>query len=404
VKLRSEVTKGETLMRLDRTCCYLAALFMLCSGICQSDRSYAVQINTVFNSIGDAPNFRAFGLSPNGQYVVGWRDLNDTRVAFRWDEITGITLLGDLSGGRVWSEAQAVSNTGLVVGDAEVNDIGGTNPFRWDAVSGMVSLGTLGGSETQGFAHDVSADGTVVVGMSKDPQNRQIAFRWTQSGGMVPLGIFGSSQSSEADGISGDGNVIVGSGSSATEGWYWTAANGFKGVGLFSPGTASIPRAASTNGNVIVGEASTPGVSNRLAFVSDGAGTFTSLGDIPNATTASVAYDVSGDGGLIVGRSDTDIAVIWERVNGSYHIYDLKQFLQDRYGLVLDGWELQQASSISADGRTIAGYGVSPNGGGIRAWRVSLGTPVPEPEYLAMIGFVSMISIVNLHRRARRPL
>jgi probable HAF family extracellular repeat protein len=381
--------------------CAAALLFFACL-VLDSKHSYAVAPGAVFTTIGNAPNFKAFGVSANGQYVVGSRDGDSDRQAFRWDESTGITLLGDLPGGRVWSEAQAVANNGLVVGDSEVTGAGGTNPFRWDPINGMVSLGTLGGSEVQGFANDISANGTVVVGMSKNASNRQIAYRWTLAGGMVPLGTFGSSGLSEANGISSDGTVIVGSGDSGTEGWYWTAADGFRGVGRFSSGGLSVPRAASANGAVIVGDANVSGNSNRLAFDWRGTGTIETIGDIPNATTASVAYDVSGDGNRIVGTSDDFIAVIWERINGAYQIYDLKQYLSDRYGLSLPGWQLQQARSISTDGLTIVGYGVSPDGGGIRGWRVTLSTPVPEPENLAGFAVVLVFAINSARHRQRR--
>jgi probable HAF family extracellular repeat protein len=377
-----------------------AALLIFGLLVLSSEHSYAVSPGAVFTMIGDAPNFKASGVSSNGQYVVGSRDGSTDRQAFRWDNVSGLTLLGDLPGGRVWSEALAVSNDGAVVGDAEVNSIGGTNPFRWDPVNGMVSLGTLGGSQVQGFANGMSADGTVIVGMSKNVSNRQIAYRWTQAGGMVALGTFGSSGLSEANGVSSDGTVIVGSGDSGTEGWYWTQASGFQGVGRLSPAGLSVPRAASANGAVIVGDASVAGASNRVAFDWRGPGTIESIGFIPSPSDASVAYSVSGDGSRIVGQSGGSTAVIWEPVNGAYQIYDLQQYLADRYGLALPGWQLQQASSISTDGLTIVGYGVSPNGGGIRGWRVTLPAQVPEPNSLGLL-VITAWTLFGAARRSR---
>jgi probable HAF family extracellular repeat protein len=372
------------------TCVQLSILAIL-----PANDSIAISISPEFTVIGQTPEHQAWGVSANGEYVVGWRSGDGTMEAFRWDEVSGIIGLGDLPGGRFWSQANAVANDGVVVGTSEVNDNGATNPFRWSPSTNMLSLGTLGGSEVQGFGNDVSADGSVIVGMSKDSLNHQIAYRWTEAGGMEPLGVFDSSSSSEASGISHDGTVIVGSGASGTEGWYWNLESGFQGAGRFDDFSLSIPRATSSDGKVIVGDASFPGAPNRLAFVSIGPGTFASLGHVPGGAIASIAYDISGDARLIVGGSDVDIATIWERNNNAYQIYDLKQYLESRHGFDLGSWTLTQANSISEDGRVIVGNGVSPEGQSL-AWRVVI--PVPEPTSI-VFGMFGMAAMLLVSRR-----
>jgi uncharacterized membrane protein len=78
----------------------------------------------------------------------------------------------------------------------------------------MVGLGYLFGASSSGAA-DVNADGSVVVGSSGGK-----AFRWTASDGMRSIGdlltaarvSFSGWQLQAANGVSGDGTVIAGTG------------------------------------------------------------------------------------------------------------------------------------------------------------------------------------------------
>ncbi|KAA0233489.1 MAG: HAF repeat-containing protein, partial [Armatimonadetes bacterium] len=71
---------------------------------------------------------------------------------------------------------------------------------------GMQDLGTLGGTESQ--ANGVSGDGSVVVGWASDALGNLRAFRWTAATGMQYLGTL-AAHSSAYD-VSGNGAVIVG--------------------------------------------------------------------------------------------------------------------------------------------------------------------------------------------------
>jgi len=91
----------------------------------------------------------------------------------------------------------------------------GTEAWRWTAAGGMVGLGDLTGGKFYSWATGVSANGSVVVGQGSSTADGE-AFRWTASGGMVGLGdLPGGSFSSIAFGLSADGSVVVGQGSSA---------------------------------------------------------------------------------------------------------------------------------------------------------------------------------------------
>ena len=214
----------------------------------------------------------------------------------------------------------------------------GFEAVRWTSDGNMVGLGDLEGGYFQSKAYAASADGSVVVGFG-DPGDAPIdieAFRWTSGGGMVGLGdLTGGSFASQARDVSADGSVVVGMSDSAsgTEAFRWTS------------------------GGDMVG-----------------------LGDLEGGSFGSQAYGVSADGTVVVGGGTSVTgteAFIWDQINGMRSIQDM---LINDFSLDLTGWKLNTASSISADGLTIVGYGNSPNGY-IAGWVAT----IPEPATLTML-------------------
>jgi len=120
---------------------------------------------------------------------------------------TSVTIvdLGTLGGTR--SYANAVNDSGQVVGESTTAGDASTHAFSWTQAGGMVDLGTLASSSSavavndagQIVGYNLTADGT---------QGR--AFSWTQAGGMVDLGTLGGS-TSFALAVNGSGQVVGGS-------------------------------------------------------------------------------------------------------------------------------------------------------------------------------------------------
>jgi uncharacterized membrane protein len=105
---------------------------------------------------------------------------------------------------------QAVSADGSV---AAGFGNGPLQAFRWTAATGVVQLPFLVGVVSD--AHNVSGDGTIIVGIGNRtggfPPPRDEAVTWTGSGGAVGLGeLPGGSFQSFANGVSGDGSIVVG--------------------------------------------------------------------------------------------------------------------------------------------------------------------------------------------------
>jgi probable HAF family extracellular repeat protein len=177
----------------------------------------------------------------------------------------------------------------------------------------------------------VSTDGSVVVGQGSSDSGYE-AFRWTLAGGMAGLGdLPGGAFGSLATGVSADGSVVVGIGTSAsgTEAFRWTAAGGMVG-----------------------------------------------LGDLPGGIFRSQAAGVSADGSVVVGASLSASgaeAIRWTAAGG---MRSLRDILVNDYGLEtqLTGWTLTAATSCSANGRVIVGYGTNPAGQN-EAWIARLDAP-----------------------------
>ncbi len=100
-----------------------------------------------------------------------------------------------------------ISNNGFVVGLIDGSYIA----FRTPAGGPIQELGTLPGGNFGSDANGITPDGNVVVGYSSSPTGPQ-AFRWTSATGMMGLGHLGPGDhfADAAHGISADGSVVVG--------------------------------------------------------------------------------------------------------------------------------------------------------------------------------------------------
>jgi probable HAF family extracellular repeat protein len=309
---------------------------------------------------GPSGDGAAYGISADGSAVVGYScSTNSVSEAFRWTQATGMEGLGDLPGDVFSSMAFGASADGQVVaGRGATPD--GDRAFRWTAAEGMVGLpGT--GPDTNSFAGAVSGDGSVIVGSMWGDGN--FAFRWTAGSGMVSLDDFpGGLVESAAYGVSADGSVVVGYGTSSNgyEVFRWTATNGLENLGDLPGGDVDgYGSAVTADGQVIVG--GSRATNGNEAFRWTRASGMVSLGVLPGFTD-SEATAVSADGNTIVGfcwdQNGASTAFVWSPAAGMQKLADV---LAAR-GADLSGWQfLLQARGISADGRWVCGYGKATN-------------------------------------------
>ena len=240
-------------------------------------------------------------MSGGGEISGGWTEV------FRWTQAGGMIGLG-IPPGLPALTAAGMSADGAVI----AADWG--EPFYWTQSGGWVGIGDLPGGKFNADVRGISADGLVIVGRGTSASGYE-AYRWTEAGGMVGLGVLPGSTSfdSRAYGVSADGSFVVGRarGASGNEPFRWTQSEGMISLANFS----AIPREVSADGSIIVGEMFIVGEGN-LAFIWT-----------PNGGVVPLAD-------LLIGQGD-----------------DLSHWTR-----------LTDSSGISNDGRTIVGNGINING------------------------------------------
>jgi probable HAF family extracellular repeat protein len=339
-----------------------------------------------FQGLGDLPggtfDSRAHGISADGSTVIGSSMSASGTEAFRWTLGGGMIGLGDLPGGAFYSDAYGASADGSVVvglssADSPSSPHAGYKMFAY-ANNAMSTLGP--GAGYYGVAYDVSDDGSVITGEWHHDGFGE-AFRYSHG---VMQGLFhlgGSSVTGNyGEGISGDGAVIVGTGTN--DALIYTATEIIDIGNLHGSYYRGCDTwAASFDGSVAVGGSRVgpyDAWTLQEAFRWTGAEGMVGLGDLDGGGFFSMARDVSADGSIVVGEGRTDNgdqAFIWDEVNG---MRSLQAVLTGDYGLDLTGWQLRSAWGISADGLIITGGGIDPDGN-TEAWIATLGEPVPAP-------------------------
>lgn len=313
----------------------------VCLFLSLGSSGFAASLTAVGPLPGDTVT-ELFAVSADGSVVAGrsWLGIGDSR-AIRWTVEGGTEALPVTPGGvSISGVAYGVSGDGNYI----VGHTGDDPSFRW---SGERGVEIIGGA----FANAASYDGSVVVGQTIGPDRR--AFRWSDSDGFLDLG------NSRALGVTADGRIVVGQTTTPAGGFFrWTAEGGSVELGL------GIAQAISADGTTIVGGGA------GSAFVWREAEGISPIG-------GNVAYAVNADGSVIVGEGK-DAFGDWHAtlVHSQLGSRDLVDVLRCQGGNVA-GWNLTEATGISADGLTIVGNGTGP-GGNRYGWVARL-DPIAHP-------------------------
>jgi probable HAF family extracellular repeat protein len=284
---------------------------------------------------------------------------------FYWMPTTGVVYMGGV-------QSLAENRNGrTIVGEAA--DAGGRNNAAiWQRAAEWRTLGSIVPNAQPcdtllSTAIDTSADGGIIVGLAWNGCNYAHAFRWEESTGMVDLGSTVPDRSTRADGVSGDGKVVVGF-QERVDG-FWQGARWINGKQtLFDGPEGFVGQAFDVNadGSVVVGQVCRPSeVFDQSAWVWTSRDGMQCL-PTPRVRTSSFigkAYGTSDDGRVIVGGHSFGLeseAVIWIDKQPSY----LKDYLRD-HGVprAFEDWVNTGAlREITRDGRMMVGYGAGPRG------------------------------------------
>ena len=264
--------------------------------------------------------YTATGISADGSVIVGKAAPGVSggeygQRAYRWTAEGGFVPLGSIEGNtNPFSEATAVSGDGQVV----VGYVGATGgeAFRWTEDGGMQSLGWLEGRDSYGNDKALAAsyDGSVIVGSALSSTDKFQAFHWTENTGMVALPTLAASSVNQntatATGISWDGTIIAGHSRQgyANQAVRWVDGEIFSLGGLDGASSVlSVANGISGNGQVIVGDVSSGPATGHGFRWTDNDGMLTVEQWLENSGAPGVPHTVmtanatNEDGSVVVG-------------------------------------------------------------------------------------------------------
>lgn len=279
---------------------------------------------------------RANAINNTGQ-VAGftWSTQDNAYRAFRWQEGSGLTDLGDLPRGSAYSRAEAISSQGAAAGQA-----GGQ----------FSNHPTYGNQSFNHAVHFAAAD--VLTDLEAHPDGTMSSI----ARGMNDAGVVAG----ERTGSFGTRAIVWDAGGATDLGALW---------GVVPAGAQSFARDVNNHGQVALQLPLAAGGSTAAIWQA-GVG-FTEIGRLPGAGNATA--NAINDAGQAVGSAGPygvagTRAWVWTAGEG---LQDLNDLLDPALGA---GWLILDANAVSESG-LIAGRGWHPSLG----YRAILMTPVPEP-------------------------
>lgn len=229
----------------------------------------------------------------------------------------------------------------------------------------FIGIGALLDDDFESIAQGVSGDGNTVVGWSISDAGYE-AFRWTEEEGMVGLGdLEGGYFLSAANDASYDGSVIVGRSASeftsgpvtpnvdvGREAFHWTEEEGMVGLDdLPENPFSSTAYGVSGDGLVVVGVGNEAGdvilPGNAFRWTEEYG--IEALGDLPDGSPKSIARGVSTDGSVVVGAAGTSLVSRAFRWTEETGMAPLVDESDD--------WPFgSYAKAVSADGKVVVGW------------------------------------------------
>lgn len=233
----------------------------------------------------------------------------------------------------------------------------------------------------------VSADGSVVVGTSWSTprayyfgQGRSLGAIWLNQEAPTILTPLAGDNTTSPYALSADGHVVAGLSSATYQyglggPWHFTIwVDGQpQPMTSWTNGLDIEAHAINADGSIIAGTSGSRHVRwSRIGGLTDLSGSTTRIRGTPPRTGMDRTFSMSDDGRFLVGAKfdgPSSSARFWSASTG---VVDLAQHITRRGGNTA-GWTLTRATSISGDGRVIAGIGTFQ--GQQRGWVVRFDSP-----------------------------
>ncbi len=346
------------------------------------------------------------GNSSTGRRGVVWQN----------GSYTSIGSAGTDSYGYGWSQTEAISRSGTVIGTSDVYDGGGnylnTRPVLWR----NNSLTVLPGLSAGVYAAYASAGNSddVIVGYSDNPGGGYAAVKWV-SGQAISLGNLGSGSSgpgsnaitiNDAGDIAGNSEKYVGGIDKGLRGVVW------RGGSMHEIGALGADSAGKGYSNIYRMNAAGQVIGTTKKY--DASGNLLNYRALYNDTDGTTYFlDTPGDGTgygfsrlVTIADDGTAYGDYYKYVNGTYvgqfafaytpesGMVDLDTLVAG--GLAASGWQRLVYVSGMNDAGQLVGYGLRLDG----EKQGFVMTPVPEAGTMAIVGTAASGLLI---RKRRRP-
>jgi len=277
----------------------------------------------------------------------------DPGDAFLWSSSNGMQDLGTLPGDDL-SIGFYISDTGEIVGSSWNTQTQTGHGFVWTQSSGMVDLGTLIGSSGYSDADAITTNG-VIVGESSTSNGGVDAVIWTKSGSgyqIRDVGHLPGAPYTYPYDINNNEQIVgvaYPSSGPTYHGFLWSKAAGWKDLGTLPGGKLSAAYWINSSG-IVAGQSTSAKYPNGVAVLWDQSANIHTLGTLPGGTTSYSGY-----------ISDSEVALGQSTVSGGdlhAFIWTKKTGLQDLNTMIPpnSGWDLNHAGGMNKAGQ-IVGFG-----------------------------------------------
>jgi|GEM_PF-1833848 len=310
------------------------------------------------------------GVTNDGEKVVS--NPYASGHCYKWTESTGFVRLGrELS--VIWDVADNGRVAGYsyfwVNGDSTNTEV--SMSYYDDPSNTWIRLGSayshfVDGTESTGFG--MNDAGTYVTGYSWKPTGGVEACFWSEETGIQPLNQVFNGYNSRADGVSGDGSIIMGWSENVQGcrmGYRWVR-NEDSTYSVQPLGTLCTdptwphaePMDISENGLYIVGCTAIDGWGGSHGFLWSEENGMQNVSDGLEGIHSAIATAVTEDASIVVGQFEyyaggLPTAFIWTELTGAM---SLKEYLIENGADIPDDYTLMTAGDISQNGRYITGH------------------------------------------------
>ena len=264
---------------------------------------------------------------------------------------------GSWTGTELAPNVAIMAANGSVAGFSAPKPSGRVDLMRWSAAAGTTVLTELPfDGATVIYLSGISSDGFVVSGYATVDEVSHGFIHDPVNGLVIDLGddLPETATAAQVLALSGTGDAATGHlhGAGPDRVFYWSVAGGLVDVGQLADGFpgVSVQAHLSTDGSVVATTLESPRSASGTRWTNAGTAPL-----IPEGQ--STAYGIDADGSTIIGMSFDEAPqfglFVWTPDAGARSIYAALQAA----GVDVTGWQLDEPTDISADGKVVTGFG-----------------------------------------------